>query len=158
EAEANVFGHRSVAVPGSVAGLVLALQRWGTMGLSDVLAPAITLARDGFVADWYLALNHAKFQEEISAFAETARGYLRKQRRLHRPPSMNPGDVVTYPDLAKSLSLIAKDGPDAFYRGAIADAIEDDMAQNGGLIGKADLAAYQVRVGEPLRGRYRAVD
>ena len=158
ENEANVFGHLSVAVPGSVAGLALALERWGTMELRDVLLPAIRLATDGFVADWYLALNHAKFQEELSAFPETARVYLRKERFVHRPPSTNPGDRVTYPDLARSLGLIAKEGPAAFYRGAIAQAIQDDMARNGGLIGKADLAAYQVRVGAPLTGRYRSVD
>src|SRR5439155_3011611 len=158
ENEANVFGHLSVAVPGSVAGLALALERWGTMELRDVLLPAIRLATDGFVADWYLALNHAKFQEELSAFPETARVYLRKERFVHRPPSTNPGDRVTYPDLARSLGLIAKEGPAAFYRGAIAQAIHDDMARNGGLIGKADLAAYQVRVGAPLTGRYRSVD
>src|SRR5262249_12702772 len=62
ENDANVFGHLSVAVPGSVAGLALALQRWGTMELRDVVEPAIRLAKDGFVADWYHVLNHAKSQ------------------------------------------------------------------------------------------------
>ena len=57
EREANVFGHRSVAVPGSVAGLALALERYGTMTLADVLAPAIEIAETGIVPDWYLALS-----------------------------------------------------------------------------------------------------
>src|SRR5262249_37497245 len=80
EGEANVYGHRSVAVPGSVAGLALALERYGTMALADVLAPAIEIARDGIVPDWYLALKHAQHLEELAAFPETARVYLRHGR------------------------------------------------------------------------------
>jgi gamma-glutamyltranspeptidase / glutathione hydrolase len=158
EGEANVYGHRAVAVPGSVAGLTLALERYGTMALADVLTPAIEIARDGFVPDWYLALKHAHHLEELAAFPETARVYLRHGRSIYRPPSMQPGDVVRYPDLAESLTLIAKEGPDAFYRGAIADAIADEMARGGGLISKDDLAAYEVRVGAPLTGRYRDLE
>jgi gamma-glutamyltranspeptidase / glutathione hydrolase len=158
EDDANVFGHRSVAVPGSIAGLAHALSRWGTMEWRDVLRPAIALARDGFVPDWYLALKHAQYLEELAAFPETARVYLRNGRAIHRPPTMNPGDRVSYPDLAQSLELIARDGPDAFYRGAIADAIAEDMARNGGLVTKEDLAAYQVRENAPLTGRYRGLD
>jgi gamma-glutamyltranspeptidase / glutathione hydrolase len=158
EGEANVYGHRAVAVPGSVAGLTLALERYGTMALADVLTPAIEIARDGFVPDWYLALKHAHHLEELAAFPETARVYLRHGRSIYRPPSMQPGDVVRYPDLAESLTLIAKEGPDAFYRGAIADAIADEMARGGGLISKDDLTAYEVRVGAPLTGRYRDLE
>jgi gamma-glutamyltranspeptidase/glutathione hydrolase len=158
ENDANVYGHRSVAVPGSVAGLALALERFGTMTLADVVAPAVRLARDGFIADWYQALNTAKYLEEISAFPETARIHLRNGRSVYRPPSMEAGDRVKNPDLASSMELIGREGPDAFYRGAIAQAIHNDMAANGGLITKDDLAAYQVRVLAPLRGRYRDLD
>lgn len=158
EGDANVAGHRSVAVPGSVAGLATALERWGTMTLADALAPAVALARDGVVADWYLALNHAKFIEELSVYPETARVYLRNGRSVYRPPSMQPGDVVRYPDLARSLELIARDGPDAFYRGEIAEAIHAEMARHDGLLTKEDLAAYQVRLTPALAGRYRDVD
>jgi gamma-glutamyltranspeptidase / glutathione hydrolase len=158
EGDANVYGHRSVAVPGSVAGLALALERYGTMSLADALAPAIEIARDGLVPDWYLALKHAQHLEELAAFPETARVYLRHGRSIYRPPSMQAGDVVRYPDLAESLALIAKEGPDAFYRGAIADAIAEEMARGGGLITKEDLVAYQVRVAAPLTGRYRDLE
>ena len=158
ENDANVYGYRSVAVPGSVAGLALALERFGTMTLADVIAPAVHLAREGFIADWYQALNTAKYLEEIAAFPETARIHLRNGRSVYRPPSMEPGDRVKNPDLAASMELIGRDGPGAFYRGAIAQAIHNDMAANGGLITKDDLAAYQVRVLAPLRGRYRDLD
>jgi gamma-glutamyltranspeptidase/glutathione hydrolase len=158
EGEANVYGHRAVAVPGSVAGLALALERYGTMALADVLAPAIEIARQGLMPDWYLALKHAHHLEELAAFPETARVYLRHGRSIHRPPSMQPGDVVRYPDLAETLTRLAKDGPETFYRGAIAEAIVDEMARGGGLITKEDLAAYEVRAAPPLTGRYRDLD
>jgi gamma-glutamyltranspeptidase / glutathione hydrolase len=158
EGDANVFGHRSVAVPGTVAGLALALERFGTMALADVVAPAVRLAREGFTADWYQALNTAKYLEELAAFPEAARVYLRNGRSVYRPPSMEPGDRVTQPELAASLELIARDGPHAFYRGAIAQALHNDMAENGGLLTKDDLAAYRPRVLAPLRGRYRGLD
>jgi gamma-glutamyltranspeptidase/glutathione hydrolase len=158
EGDANVFGHRSVAVPGSIAGLAAALARWGTMEWADTLRPAIELAREGFVADWYLALKHAQYLEELAAFPETARVYLRNGRSIYRPPTMNAGDRVAYPDLAQSLELIAREGPSAFYRGVIADAITHEMARHGGLITKDDLAAYEVRQNPPLSGRYRDLD
>jgi gamma-glutamyltranspeptidase/glutathione hydrolase len=158
EEDANVFGHRSVAVPGSVAGLALALERYGTFTLADALAPAIEIAERGIVSDWYLALKHAQYLEELAAFPETARTYLRHGRSVYRPPSMQPGDLVTYPDLARSLRLIAREGPSAFYRGAIAQAIAEEMAAHGGLVTKDDLATYEVRTGPPLSGRYRDVE
>ncbi len=158
EGQANVYGHRSVAVPGSVAGLALAVERYGTMSLADVLAPAIEIARSGLVPDWYLALKHAQYLEELAAFPESARVYLRRGRSIHRPPSMQPGDLVQYPDLAESLAVIANDGPGAFYHGPIAEAIEQEMVRGGGLITKRDLAAYEVRVAPPVMGRYRDLD
>jgi gamma-glutamyltranspeptidase/glutathione hydrolase len=156
--DANVVGPRAVAVPGSVAGLTLALGRFGTMELADVLRPAIALARDGFVHDWYQALTTARFIEELGAFPESARVYLRGGRGIYRPPSLEPGDRATYPDLARTLELIADDGADAFYRGPIAQALVDHMRATGGLITRADLIEYSARVETPLWGRYRDVD
>ena len=158
ENAANEYGYLSVAVPGSVAGLALALERWGTMELADALQPAIALARAGFEPDWYQALTTARHVDELAPFPETARTYLRDGRWIHRPPSMEAGDRVSYADLARSLALIAKEGPAAFYRGAIAQAIHDEMKAHGGLITTDDLAAYEVRVGPPLTGRYRDLD
>jgi gamma-glutamyltranspeptidase/glutathione hydrolase len=156
--DANVSGHRSIAVPGSVRGLALALERYGTMTLRDVIAPAIALARDGFMADWYMALMHVRYLEEISAYPETARVYLRGGRYVYRPPALEPGDRMTYPDLARTLELIAREGPDAFYRGDLADAIVAEMKRGDGLITKEDLAGYEARVSEPLTGRYRGLE
>jgi gamma-glutamyltranspeptidase / glutathione hydrolase len=158
QGDINVFGPLSVAVPGSVAGLTEALARWGTMELRDVLAPAIALAREGFVPDWYLALTTAKYIEELSAFPESARTYLRHGRSIYRPTTIEYSDRVTYPELARSLELIARDGADAFYRGAIAQALVAHMRETGGLITAEDLAAYRVRVGAPLVSHYRDLE
>ena len=160
--DANMHGPRSVAVPGSVAGLCLALERYGTMDLADVLAPAIALAENGFVPDWYVALTMATYCREIAAFPETARTYLRDGHYVLRPPGMADaaidGDRLRQPDLAQSLRLIAKEGPAAFYRGAIAEAIDGEMRRTGGFLTRDDLAGYAPRVLSPLRGQYREVD
>ncbi len=156
--DANMYGHRSVAVPGSVAGLALAVERYGTMDWADVLAPAIALARQGIEPDWYVALTMAVHAPELVAFPETARTYLRNGHYIHRPPTLEPGDRMTFPALAGSLELLAKEGPQAFYRGAIADAIEAEIRAGGGFLAKADLAAYTVKTHAPLLGRYRTLE
>jgi gamma-glutamyltranspeptidase/glutathione hydrolase len=156
--DANTFGPRSVAVPGSVAGLALALSRFGTMTLADVLAPAIRLADEGFVPDWYVAQTISLYTRELRAFPETARVYLRDGIDVYRPPVSKDGDVLRQPDLARTLRLIAKDGPDAFYRGEIAEAIHAEMRATGGFLTKEDLAGYEARLLSPLMGGYRGLE
>ncbi len=156
--DANIFGHRSVAVPGSLAGLFLALERFGTMEPGDVLAPAIALARDGFVPDWYQALTLAVHAEELARFPEASRIYLRGGHYIHRPPTIADGDTLTNGDLARSLELIAREGPAPFYKGAIAQAIHEEMQAGDGFLTQEDLAGYRVRVQPALTGRYRDLD
>ncbi len=156
--DANVFGPRAVAIPGSVAGLCLALQRYGTMALADVLAPAIRLAEEGFIPDWYVAQTISLYTRELRAFPETARTYLRDGQDIYRPPASHDGDLLRQPDLGRSLRLIAKDGPDAFYRGAIAQAIHEEVQGHGGFLTKDDLAGYEARALSPLTGGYRGVE
>ncbi len=155
--DANVHGHRAVAVPGSVAGLALALERWGTWDLRDVVAPAARLARRGFPTDWYLAGVTAAYAEELAAFPEAARTYLRGGRWPPRPAHLAAADRVRYPALARTIELIGKEGPDVFYRGELAEAIDAEMRRGDGVLDRADLAAYRVRVAEPLVGTYRGV-
>jgi gamma-glutamyltranspeptidase/glutathione hydrolase len=156
--DANVFGPKAVAVPGSVAGLALALARFGTMALADVIAPAIRLAEEGFVPDWYVAQTISLYTRELRAFPESARTYLRDGVDIYRPPVSKDGDVLRQPDLARTLRLIAKEGPDAFYRGAIADAIHAEVQGRGGFLTKEDLAGYEARLLSPLRGEYRGLE
>jgi gamma-glutamyltranspeptidase/glutathione hydrolase len=156
--DANVFGPKAVAVPGSVAGLTLALARFGTMALADVLAPAIRLADDGFVPDWYVAQTMSLYTRELRAFPETARTYLRDGIDIYRPPVSKDGDRLRQPDLARTLRLIAKEGADGFYRGTVAEAIHAEVQGRGGFLTKEDLAGYEARLLSPLRGAYRGLE
>ena len=155
--DANIYGPKAVAVPGSVAGLCLMLERYGSMDLADVLAPAIQLAEEGFTPDWYVGLTMAIHSEELRTFPETSRTYLRNGHDIYRPPSLADGDVLRQPDLARSLRLLAKEGPSAFYRGEIAERIHEHIRGQGGWLSKEDLAAYTPRVLAPLTGTYRGV-
>ena len=157
EDDANVHGHRAVAVPGSIAGLSLALERYGTMALRDVVAPATRLARRGVPMDWYLSLVTAVYAEELSRFPAAARIYLRKGAFPPRPAHFGPADRLRQPELARTLELIGKEGPDVFYRGELAEAIDAEMKRGGGFIRRADLAAYRVRVAPPMEAAYRGV-
>jgi gamma-glutamyltranspeptidase/glutathione hydrolase len=154
---ANLVGYRAPLVPGTVAGLALALEKFGTMGLAQVLEPAIRYAEEGFPMDWYVSLNIAVAMAELREFPETAAVFLPNGV----PPKprtrwWEPAEVFRQPDLAETLKLIAREGPDAFYRGPIADRIAEAMAARGGLITRDDLARYEPKVyTEPLRTTYR---
>ena len=156
--DVNIFGPQAVAVPGSVAGLCLALDRYGSMDLADILAPAISLAENGFVPDWYVALTMAQYCEELQAYSEAARTYLRNGQYVFRPPALTDGEVLRQPELAHSLRLIAKEGPSVFYRGAIGQAIHEEMRLKGGFLTQEDLVAYSPRILPPLKGSYRDLD
>ena len=157
EGDANVHGHLAVAVPGSVAGLATALERWGTLDLRDAVAPAVGLARRGVPADWYLAGVTAMYVEELARFPEAAATYLRGGRWPPRPANLEGGDRLRYPALARTLERIGKEGPSVFYRGELAEAIEAEIRRGGGILDRTDLARYRVRTAEPLAGDYRGV-
>jgi gamma-glutamyltranspeptidase/glutathione hydrolase len=145
-------GHAAAAIPGTVAGLSLAQEKYGTMPLARVLSPAIKLASDGFAVSPTLAgiiLDHfeALSQEESLAQIFCPGGL-----------PLEAGDILRNPDLAESLRRIAAGGSDVFYRGEIAESIAADMRSRGGLITKEDLAGYRAIVREPIRGKYRGYD
>jgi len=145
-------GHAAVAIPGTVAGLAAALQKYGTMPLSRVLAPAIRLAEQGFVVSPTLAGIIIDNFEAI-----------RKNEPLAKivcPGGLpiEAGEILKNPDLAASLRSISSGGADVFYKGALADAIVSEMAAHGGRITKANLASYRAIEREPVRGRYRGYD
>jgi len=154
---ANLVGYRAPLVPGTVAGLTLALEKFGTMRLDQVLEPAIRYAEEGFPMDWYVSLNIAVAMAELREFPETATVFLPNGV----PPKprtrwWEPAETFRQPDLAETLKLIAREGPDAFYRGPIAARIAEAMAARGGLITREDLARYQPKIYQaPLRTTYR---
>jgi gamma-glutamyltranspeptidase / glutathione hydrolase len=145
----SISTHLAVGVPGTVAGLALAHARWGSMPLARLIAPAVALARDGFEVSPTLAALIQADQRRLGRWPATRAVFFRGDRPLAA------GEMLVQTDLAASLEMIARDGPDAFYQGPIAQAIDDEMRRHGGVLGRADLAAYRVLEREPLRRNYR---
>ena len=143
-------GYLAPAVPGTVAGLHLAHQRYGRMRWSDVVAPAIRLAEDGVVLSHDEAFVFGWGRSRLSASEAARRTFYREDGSPYRA-----GETLRQPALAWSLRQISRGGADAFYRGAIARRIAADMARHGGLITLEDLAAYRPVEREPLVGTYR---
>ena len=142
-------GPLSCGVPGSVAGLALAEREYGKLTLAKVMAPAIALARDGFLVSRSLADSFRRAQPRLSKFPASLKAFYRDDGS-----PLREGDRLVQPDLARTLSLIASGGPRAFYRGAIADLVAREMAASGGLITKADLAAYRPAERAAVTGTY----
>ncbi len=147
------YSHRSVGVPGSVGGYADALARWGTWNLERVVGPAIALARNGFAMPRALARDISRSGDRLQRWPQTRAVVARSDGSAYEP-----GETFCQPDLANTLELIARDGPDGFYRGPIAVAIADEMRRNEGLIDEADLAGYRTVLREPVRGTYRGTE
>lgn len=144
------YSHKAVAVPGTVRGLALAHQRFGSLPWRQLIQPAIELARDGFAIDRNLT-------NSMNSTLAAALDFPEFQRVFGKPGGgiWKIGDRLTQPDLARTLSVLADEGPDAFYKGRIAEALVTEMAQGKGLITAADLASYQAIERKPLTTRYR---
>jgi gamma-glutamyltranspeptidase/glutathione hydrolase len=151
--ERSRFTHLSVGVPGTVAGLSLALQKYGTMTLKQVMEPAIRLAAQGIVVTRPLISSLKKNREILLRWPETAKIFFKENGA-----SVVPGDRLPQKDLAWSLLKIAIEGPDAFYRGDIAKKLIAEMQNNAGLMTLEDLENYRARVREPVRGTYRGYE
>ncbi|MGH2345689.1 MAG: gamma-glutamyltransferase [Chloroflexota bacterium] len=139
--DANIVGYQSMAVPGSVAGLCLGLERFGTIDLDQALRPAIALAEDGFPVDWALALHLTAAAREMHRFPGTTDIFFRDGFPLISEGADGP-DHLRQRDLARTLTLLARHGPDVFYHGEIAERICSAMTANGGLVKARDLAEY----------------
>jgi gamma-glutamyltranspeptidase/glutathione hydrolase len=146
---ASEIGYKSIGVPGSVAGMVYAEQRYGKLTLKQVMAPAIRLAREGYALSWGEVQDlHDK---HLSEFAESRRIFQRGGNYYR------PGEIFRQPELARTLERIAAK-PDDFYHGAMAREIAAAMKKGGGLITAEDLAQYEVKEREPVRGTYRGFE
>ena len=156
----NDVGYQSVAVPGTVAGLHDALTRFGTISWEEAIEPAIPLARDGFPVTGFV---HGYWTTDYGP------DVVPNLQRIQATPAARAiythegslyaiGEIMVQADLARTLERLASEGPDVFYRGAIADAIAADFDANGGFITKEDLQRYQVNVTEPIRGTYRGLE
>ncbi|MCL0029110.1 gamma-glutamyltransferase [Dehalococcoidia bacterium] len=131
----NLEGYRSIATPGTVAGLCEAHRRLGKLPLKEVVAPAVRLARNGFSPGWHNVYSLGTQADKLFKYQELRRVFM-------------PGDgsfplIVKQPELADVLELIGSKGPSAFYRGEVARAIVADIQSNGGILTERDFAEYK---------------
>ena len=146
---ASEIGYKAIGVPGSVAGMVRAEQKYGKLSLNQVMEPAIKLARDGYPLTWSEAQDlHDRF---LAKFPESHRVFQRNGDYY------KPGEIFRQPDLARTLERIAA-RPDDFYHGDLGRELAAAIEKGGGLITAADLAAYEVKEREPVRGSYRGYE
>jgi gamma-glutamyltranspeptidase / glutathione hydrolase len=152
-------GHKTVGVPGIVAGMQEALDAYGTLTLAEAVAPAERLARDGFEVSEPLSNEMGNNAERLKLFPEAAGQFLVGGEKPYEP-----GSTLTQSQLADTLALISREGPEAFYEGAIADRVLADMQEAGdypgdeGLLTEEDLAVYRAVWREPLTGDYRGTE
>ena len=152
--DCNVHGPNSIAVPGHVSGMTLALEKFGTKSFADVIAPAIALAEEGIAVDWYLTLKVATMARELSKYPVTRDIWLPQGF----PPVTAPGAPLgrlKIPGLADTMKRLAKAGPRDFYEGEVAAGIEKDIKAMGGILNRSDLKQYQARIVEPIEHTYR---
>jgi len=148
--EASVTGYRAVAVPGTVAGLELALKTYGSLKLADLMQPAIRLAEKGFVVSARLAKDLEEEQKDLQKFALSRKIFLNEGKLYHA------GETLRQPELAATLKRIAAKGSQDFYRGETARMIVEDTQRSGGLITLDDLAHYTPKVREALHADYQS--
>src|SRR4051794_33540175 len=145
----STVGYKAIGVPGSVAGMAYAQKHWGKLPLAKVMAPAIKLAREGFP----LAASDAEDLQDadLAKFAASKRIFQRNGNYY------KSGEMLKQPELAKTLERIAKN-PDDFYHGALARELAAAMQKGGGLLTAKDLADYEVKERQPIRGTYRGYE
>jgi gamma-glutamyltranspeptidase/glutathione hydrolase len=149
---ASTLGYRAAGVPGTVAGLALALEKYGTMDLARVIEPARRLAAEGFVVTPPFAESLQQSAAELALFPESKKIFLNEGR------TWKTGQLFAQPDLAATLGRIQVGGRDAFYRGETAERIVAAMEAHDGLISADDLAGYAPVERKVLRGTYRGLE
>lgn len=150
---ASLDGYLAVGVPGSVAGFEMAREKYGTLPREDLMAPAIAYAKDGFVLDQGDAASFASNAARLAKDPAAAAIFLKPDGKPY-----GAGERLLQPDLAASLAAISEKGADAFYKGAIADAIVKASGAKGGILAKADFEQYAVRELKPVSCTYRGYE
>jgi gamma-glutamyltranspeptidase / glutathione hydrolase len=151
--EKSRYSGLAAGVPGTVAGLALALERYGTISLAQAIAPGIELAEQGIVVSEGLAASLDGAGDRLRKWPSSAKIFLKAGGAPYQP-----GETLVQRDLAASLRLITEQGPDALYRGPIGHKIVAAIARAGGNLTIADLRSYQPVVRAPVRGDYRGYE
>ncbi|MRX49165.1 gamma-glutamyltransferase [Paracoccus sp. S-4012] len=150
DSEKSRYSGLATGVPGTVAGMKLALDRFGSMPWPVVIAPAIRLAQEGITVTPDLADSLEDSHEDLTRYPSAAAIFYKPDGSFWQP-----GERLVQADLAQTLQRIANDGPDGFYRGPVAEAIASAVQAAGGRITVEDMAAYEAVEREPVRGIYR---
>lgn len=146
------LGVTAAGVPGSPAGLLHALQKFGTKSLAELAAPAIRLAREGFPVDQHLAASLSGKRKKLARYASTRAIFFRDGATLQQ------GDVLVQTDLAETLTRFAQGGQRGFYEGETAERLAAHMTRDGGFVTADDLKAYAPSERDPVRTKYRGYD
>ena len=151
-AQTSLYGGKAVAVPGEVAGLEAALERFGSRSFEKVAAPAIALARRGFVVEEHLAGSIAARKDKIAANDAMASMFLHDDGSPYLA-----GETMTRPGLADTLDLLSRSGTRVFYEGVLAMDLAKAVSRQGGLVDARDLGAYRVKWRDPVITDYRGL-
>lgn len=148
--ERSRFSHLAAGVPGTVAGLTLALERHGTISLPQALAPAIRLAKDGFVVPHRFTEGLTQAKDRLQRWPASRATFYKEDGSAPQP-----GEVFRQPELAATLQRISDQGVEGFYEGETARLIVEEMKRGEGLITLEDLKSYQPAIRQPVKGTYR---
>jgi gamma-glutamyltranspeptidase/glutathione hydrolase len=141
----------SSGVPGTVAGMIYALENYGTMSLKQVMQPAIDLAKKGFPVSPELASSLVRYSDYLTKDSSSSSYFYKRDGEFYRA-----AELLVQKDLADTLKRISKNGRDGFYRGKTADLLVAQMRRNGGIISHKDLLSYKVIERQPVCGQYRS--
>jgi gamma-glutamyltranspeptidase/glutathione hydrolase len=144
------FSHQSAGVPGTVAGMLYALDKYGSLSRKQVLAPAIALAKQGFTVTFSLSSDFSARAAQLRKNPEALRLFYKADGSAY-----DIGDTWRQPDLAWTLQQISDKGTAGFYQGQVAQRITAEMTAGGGLITAKDLAQYRAIERAPVRGSFR---
>jgi gamma-glutamyltranspeptidase/glutathione hydrolase len=156
EEDRNLLGYEAICVPGTVAGLGLALERFGRLGWREVTAPAVALAEEGLPVDWHTALYLSLSAAALAPF-ESSRAVFLPQGLPPAPPPEGAPRRLPLPGLAQSYRRLGEAGPRDFYEGELARLVLADLQAGGSAIAATDFADYRARLVEPLAFDYRGV-
>jgi gamma-glutamyltranspeptidase / glutathione hydrolase len=152
KSDASTVGYRAIAVPGAVAGMAMAMERFGSLKWNEVIEPARQLAANGFPVTYRSAIRMENGGDSVKLFPESSRILLRDGKF----PKEN--DVLTQTDLAATLKRLQDSGASEFYEGKTAELIVQEMKTHGGLIAMDDLKNYKPVIRKPINGSYRGYE
>lgn len=149
----NHMSAKAIGVPGTVAGLYLAHQKYGKLSWAQLVQPAVDQAKNGFPFNWSLYAAADRFTKE-----ENKNSFMNSYFRNDRGKVLQPDELWKQPQLAKTLALIRDKGQNGFYKGKVAKKIDQWMKENGGIITKKDLKKYRAIERQPIKGTYKGFE